>query len=115
MAQMLLTKALRTALPALYATEKTRAEDKVLVVKFFNPCGAGTWYAAEFDGEDTFFGLVTGLGHPEWGYFSLSELASIRLRFGLRIERDIHWNPKTTTIEAAKVEREIADMLGLVA
>jgi len=89
----LLTKAIQAALPKLYTTEKTPAEEKVAVVKFFNPCGSGTWYGVEFDGTDLFFGYVTGLGCDEWGYFSLSELASTKLRWGLSIERDLHFHP----------------------
>lgn len=92
--QMLLTKATRKQLPPLYATENVKAADKVLAVKFFNPYGAGTWYAVEFDGEDTFFGLVTGLQVDEWGYFSLDELETLRGPWGLQgIERDTSWTP----------------------
>jgi hypothetical protein len=57
------------------------------VVKFFDPTGSWTWYATEFDGKDTFFGLVDGF-ELEWGTFSLSELRSTKGRFGLGIERD---------------------------
>lgn len=92
----LLTKAILAKLPPLYATEATPLLDKVAVVKFFNPVGAGTWYGIEFDAADgdTFFGFVTGLGDDELGYFSLAELASIKLRFGMGIERDIAFSPK---------------------
>lgn len=93
---MLLTKENRKALPALYSTEGTDLEDKILQVKFFDPCGRGTWYAAEFDGDDTFFGFVVsplGSDCDEWGYFSLSELASVRNRLGLGIERDRYFTP----------------------
>ena len=87
---MLLTKANRKALPALGTTAD--ATDPVAVVKFFNPTGSWTWYATEFDGTDTFFGLVDG--HvKELGYFSLSELAAFRGRWGLGIERDRHFTP----------------------
>ena len=67
------------------------APDPVPVVKFFNPCGAATWLATELDRDgDTLFGLADlGFGCPELGSFSLSELASIRLPFGLGIERDL--------------------------
>ena len=51
-------------------------------------------YATEFDGEDTFFGLVVGQ-ETELGYFSLSEMQSIRGPGGLGIERDLYWTPKT--------------------
>lgn len=86
----LLTKELLKKLPPLYANEKVA--DPVAVVKFFTPWTNWTWYATEFDGKDTFFGLVVG-HETELGYFSLSELASIRGRFGLKIERDLHFTP----------------------
>ncbi|SDA25355.1 DUF2958 domain-containing protein [Sphingomonas sp. NFR15] len=65
--------------------------DPAPAVKFFNPLGAATWLATElYDDDDTLFGLADlGFGCPELGCFSLSELAGIRLSFGLGIERDI--------------------------
>ncbi len=63
------------------------------MAKFFTPDSNWTWYATEFDGEDTFFGLVSGF-EEELGYFSLSELQSVTGPLGLHIERDIHWTPK---------------------
>lgn len=65
--------------------------DHVPVLKLFNPCGAGTWLFTELDPEnpDLVFGLNDpGLGFPELGTSSLSEMAAVRLRFGLGIERD---------------------------
>ena len=69
--------------------------DPLPVVKFFNPVGAATWLATELDSDDdTLFGLADlGFGSPELGSFSLSEIASVRLRFGLIIERDLHFAP----------------------
>ncbi|BBD01102.1 MULTISPECIES: DUF2958 domain-containing protein [Sphingobium] len=69
----------------------THEPDPAPVVKFFNPLGAATWLATElYDDGDTLFGLADlGFGCPELGCFSLSELAGIRLSFGLQIERDI--------------------------
>lgn len=65
--------------------------DPVPVLKLFNPLGAATWLATELDGDgDTLFGLADlGFGCPELGSFSLSEIASVQLPYGLRIERDI--------------------------
>lgn len=65
--------------------------DFIPVVKFFSPVGAATWLATELsDDGDTLFGLADlGFGTPELGSFSLAELASVRLPFGLGIERDI--------------------------
>ena len=53
-----------------------------------------TWYASEFDGEDIFFGLVIGL-EIELGYFSLSELKSVKGPLGLPIESDLHYDSLT--------------------
>ena len=60
------------------------------VVKLFNPAGAATWLATELDADaDTLFGLADlGFGFPELGSFSLAELQSLKLPFGLTIERD---------------------------
>jgi hypothetical protein len=79
------------AVSALVAEAKGEAFDPVPVVKFFNPLGAATWLATElYDDEDTLFGLADlGFGCPELGCFSLSEIASVALPFGLGIERDL--------------------------
>jgi hypothetical protein len=61
-------------------------------VRFFSPDCSWTWYAIEFDGDDTFFGLVDGF-EKELGYFRLSELLENRGKFGLEIERDLHFTP----------------------
>ncbi len=93
---MLLTKEIKRSLPLLYATEGISCEEKMVQLKLFDPCGRFTFYAVEFDGEDTLFGYtVSPLGPDcdEWGYASLSELASVRNRLGLGIERDIHFRP----------------------
>ena len=36
------------------------SDDSVAVVKYFTPDGGWTWYAAEFDVDDTFYGVVDG-------------------------------------------------------
>lgn len=68
-------------------------DDAEIVVKFFTPWSNWTWYATEFDGEDLFFGLVDGF-EKELGYFSLTELESVSGPFGLKIERDLHFENK---------------------
>ena len=88
----LLTQEIRKKLPRLHEQE-TKGGDAVVYVKFFTPWSSWTWYATEFDGEDTFFGLVDG-HEKELGYFSLSELQSLRGPLGLSIERDLYWQPK---------------------
>ena len=79
--------------------------DHVPVVKFFNPLGEGVWLATELDADgDTLFGLAD-LGYPELGSFSLEELASIVLPFGMGIERDVLFTgdfPISVWAEAAR-------------
>ncbi len=69
-------------------------KDPVIIAKFFNPVGAGTWYATEYDpAQKMFFGYVSIFGdwNDEWGYFSLAELESFEGPFELGIERDLYW------------------------
>jgi hypothetical protein len=89
----LLTDELRGQMPPLYAQE--HEEDAMVYVKFFTPWTNWTWYATEGSQQEDdyiFFGFV--FGHVgEWGYFSLSELESVRGPAGLTIERDLHFTP----------------------
>jgi hypothetical protein len=72
--------------------------DPIVVVKFFNPTGIGTWFATEYDPEERmFFGYVSMFNdhNNEFGYFSLAELESYQGKFGLGIERDMYGSEKT--------------------
>ncbi len=72
-------------------------KNPLVVAKFFNPCGAGTWYATEYDPESKeFFGYVSIFGdwNDEWGSFSLDELESYKSKLGLGIERDLYFDEK---------------------
>jgi len=86
--------------------------DHTPLVKLFNPVGAATWLASELDEDgDTLFGLADlGFGCPELGSFSLSEITSVRLPFGLGIERDILFEghfPLSVYAEAARLAGSI--------
>lgn len=89
----LLDQASREKLPPLYSGEEQGLE-ATAQVKFFTPDGNWTWYASEFDGEDIFFGLVSGFD-IELGYFSLSELKEAKGPLGLLIERDLYFESRT--------------------
>ena len=89
----LLTQEIRKKLPDLYAQDG-KGGDAIVFLKLFTPDNSWTWMATEFDGEDTFFGLVDGL-ERELGYFSLAELQKVRGPLGLPVERDLYWKPKT--------------------
>lgn len=88
----LLTKELMGSIPKLYETEEIELEDKTIHAKFFTPWSNWTWYVIEFDGENQCFGFVKGLD-AEFGYFSLRELEGVEGPFGLKVERDIHFQP----------------------
>lgn len=67
--------------------------DAEVIVKYFNPYGAGTWLITEGEKQENGDWLLWGYAHItdwEWGYVLLSELESVRFRFGLGIERDLH-------------------------
>ena len=78
------------ALTSTIHEQRGESFDPLPVLKLFNPVGAATWIATElYDDDDTLFGLADlGFGCPELGVFSLSEIAAVRLPFGLFIERD---------------------------
>ena len=100
---VLLSKAQLRKLPAIGATEQVDADDKVFLAKVFAPEGRFTFYIAEGelrdDGDWLLFGWVVSPLDPaydEWGYSSLSELASVRTpRFRLKMERDKWFDPQT--------------------
>lgn len=84
----------REKLPPLYNGEEKKGLEDLAQVKFFTPDSNWTWYASEFNGEDIFFGLVSGM-EVELGYFSLKELEEAKGPLGLPIERDLYFEPKT--------------------
>ena len=110
----LMTKAIAEKLVkadlALIASEFEKNMDEI-IVKYFNPVGAGYWYITSatpldaINGEPDhenyenakdwhMFGYVDlGMGpaNSELGYVLLSELESYKGPFGLGIERDLHF------------------------
>ena len=84
----------------LRVQEEGKAEPDFLpVVKLFTPDAGCTWLISELDPEDPdiAFGLCDlGLGCPELGSVSISELEGVRGRLGLPIERDLHFTPAKT-------------------
>lgn len=95
MAGLLLTATQRTAFLANgQRTARGEDIDPKPVVKFFMPDGPDTWLLAERDPDEPTraFGLCDpGLGSPELGYVCLVELAALRGKLGLPLERDRHF------------------------
>ena len=102
----LLTKEILRKLPPLYSQEQLGGK-AVAHAKFFTPDSNWSFWATEFDGEDTFFGLVEG-HEKELGYFSLSELEKVRGPMGLAVERDLYWEPKTLEEIAPEMFKRLA-------
>ena len=92
----LITKAHMQQLLANGSPEN-RGKDHKPVVKLFTPDANATWLITEADPDDPdiLFGLCDlGLGFPELGGVSLSEIKSVRGRMGLPVERDMHFTAK---------------------
>ena len=111
----LLTKELLAAIPPVHSQDQ--AEDHAVVCKFFLPATHWAWYVIEGSTREPdgcgwgvncnhrslieydparddvlFFGYVVG-DYPELGYFTLSELTAIEGPLGLRVERDVYFEP----------------------
>jgi hypothetical protein len=98
---MILTKEVLNAFAKQGKTGNKSMKDIKIVLKLFNPCGAGTWYLYEKEDDDIYWGFVN-LGDimcAECGTVSMSELMSLRLPFGLKIERDMHFKPLSMSLE----------------
>ena len=88
-----------------FRSQDTKGMEATVLVKYFDPCGAATWLITEAeqqpDGDWILFGYCT-LGYEwEWGYLRLSELQTMRLPFGLTIERDLYIDNNATVAELA--------------
>lgn len=80
------------------------------VVKLFTPDAGCTWLLTEIDPEnpDIAFGLCDlGMGFPELGSVSLSEIASVRGPRGLHIERDQHFKATMPLSAYAEEARQL--------
>ena len=95
----LMTKELEERFEEVGSQEKIK--DPIVIAKFFNPAGPGTWLASEYDPKDKiFFGYVSLFGDycDEWGSFSLEELESVKGPFGLGIERDLYFKETPSSV-----------------
>lgn len=77
-------------------------------IKIFTPDAGATWLLTEIDPEDQdrAFGLCDlGLGSPELGYVSLSEIAGLKGRMGLPVEIDRHFRAQHPISRYAEIAR----------
>ncbi len=90
--------------PKLYETEGVSLKDKIIYLHFF--LEGSDWYAAEFDGDDLFFGFVILNGNwenAEWGYFSFKELVAIKFH-EFETDRDLFWEVRKAS-EVKSIKR----------
>ena len=95
----LMTQEIEAKLKPLRYYENS-GEEAVAVLKYFDPTGSWSWYAAEgqkqADGDWLFWGAVDGFEF-EYGYFRLSELKHAKDSCtglqSLPIERDMYFSP----------------------
>jgi hypothetical protein len=97
----ILTKKIINAFKKQGYTGNKSAKDIKIVMKLFNPSGAGTWYLYEKEDEDVYWGYVNlgDIDNAECGTVSMSELMNFRGRFGLGIERDKFFEPLSMSLE----------------
>jgi hypothetical protein len=96
----LMTKEIEKKLPPLGTHDSAGTEDIRVVAKYFTPDSSWTWYVTEGnkEGDDwRFFGWVDG-HYPEFGYFMLSDLESVRGCLGLGVERDRYFTAKLSEV-----------------
>jgi hypothetical protein len=114
MSHSLITDEQRAALLANGArTAAGETIDPNPVVKLFTPDAGATWLLTELDpaDPDLAFGMCDlGLGFPELGSVRLSEIATIRGRLGLPVERDLLFGAERPLSRYA----EEAQRLGLI-
>ena len=106
----LITKAIEKELNKNWVASTKKDTDHIPVVKFFDPTGSATWLITELNPEnqDIAFGLCDlGMGFPELGYVSISELKAVKSRFGLGIERDKWFTTSYPLSAFTKVASEV--------
>ena len=83
-------------------SQENKGMNSTVIVKYFNPVGAGTWLITEAEKQADGDWLLFGYCHIfcwEWGYVSLKELQALRLPFGLTVERDLYITDNATVKE----------------
>lgn len=82
--------------------------DPIPVVKWFTPFGSATWLITEVDPDNRrlAFGLADlGMGFPEIGFVSVSEVEGLKGPGGLGVERDLHFKAQQPLSVYAEIAR----------
>ena len=109
----LITKTQERQLLSNHAKAELTGESTAPVVKWFS--NYGRWIFSEYDGQDRLFGLCDlGIGMPEAGWVSISELIGVHAENNMLLERDLYWRKVSGTnlsdyARAARREGHIVD------
>jgi len=61
----------------------------------------------EYDPDTgVFMGFVTGMPFPEWGSICIRDFIDLELPFGMKIERDIHFQSQPFSEAVPESERQ---------
>ena len=90
---MLMTKELEKIIPAMYSSENTKLEDKIVYAKFFTPDSNWTWWVLEYSKEEQIMFCMVHGHVKELGNVYLPELESVKGPLGLKVERDKYFTP----------------------
>ena len=81
-----------------FGSQEDKGFDVEVLVKFFNPYGAGTWLITEAEKQEDGDWMLFVYCHIlewEWGYVMLSEIENLRVNvFGhmMPLERDLYFD-----------------------
>lgn len=101
----LMTKEIEDALQKVHSDDEEKGNfNSKVIVKYFNPCGIGTWIIIDGEkiGDDWILYGYCFISSWEWGEVSLNELKRIKLPFDFTIERDILIEPLQYTVNEVK-------------
>jgi hypothetical protein len=105
---------LLASFPPLGVDPDTPLRETLVHARFFDPASSWQWYVIEFDGHETFFGLILSRRVAVAGQFTLTELSSIDAHpsdDGPGIILDTEFQPKTV----AELGKSTPAVLGLLA
>ncbi len=106
-------KELLDSIPPLGADPETPLSETLVYARFFDPASSWQWYVIEFDGGETFFGLILSRSVAVAGQFTLTELSSIDARpseCGPGIKLDPEFQP-ITVAKLAECRPAVGDLL----
>jgi hypothetical protein len=108
---MLLDDRLKAQLPGMGSSPETPLEELFVHLRFHDPANRWKWYVIEFDGEDTFFGLVVNPAGVVAGQFTLAELESLCFGEEARgVHKDAAFQPISVS-DLAAIEPSIKEFL----